>query len=184
MGQQSAPPLQLHSNSFASGSGQEPQLRAAVGGGGGGGGAGRGSRRRRPRSPSSSAHQRDLPLRRRRCHFQVEPRWIAGAATRAAGRPWSQGQADVKPGSCSPVTICRPGVMFPWMNPRTADLKQSGNILFFFFLIIFGLKKSNIKTRKGTHVDDIISTPGVCGALAETLTSSLGSLLLQQHHHR
>lgn len=37
----------------------------------------------------------------------------------------AKGRLDVKSGSCSLLTICRSGIMFPWMNSRTADFKQS-----------------------------------------------------------
>lgn len=117
--QQSALPLQLHSNSFAMGSGQVPKLRVEEGGEGGDGTA-------------AQVHQ---PI--------VTPPTVSvpGGAqvNRSSGREGrgAKGRLDVKSGSCSLLTICRSGIMFPWMNPRTADFKQTGNTIF----IIFGLKK-------------------------------------------
>ncbi|KAG7228312.1 hypothetical protein INR49_009176, partial [Caranx melampygus] len=37
----------------------------------------------------------------------------------------AKGELDIKSRSCSLLTICRSGVMFPWMNPRTTDSEQS-----------------------------------------------------------
>lgn len=37
----------------------------------------------------------------------------------------AKGELDVKSRSCSLLTICRSGVIFPWMNPRTTDSEQS-----------------------------------------------------------
>lgn len=41
----------------------------------------------------------------------------------------AKGRLDIKSGSCSLLTICCPGIMFPWMNPQTTDFKQSGNTI-------------------------------------------------------
>ncbi|XP_040915530.1 homeobox protein Hox-A3a-like isoform X2 [Toxotes jaculatrix] len=37
----------------------------------------------------------------------------------------AKGKLDVKSRSCSLLAICRSGVIFPWMNPRTTDSEQS-----------------------------------------------------------
>ncbi|XP_071369292.1 homeobox protein Hox-C3a [Centroberyx affinis] len=36
-----------------------------------------------------------------------------------------KGKLDIKSRSCSLFTICRSGLIFPWMNPRTTDSDQS-----------------------------------------------------------
>ncbi|XP_056154970.1 homeobox protein Hox-B3a-like [Lampris incognitus] len=35
-----------------------------------------------------------------------------------------KGKLDIKSRSCSPSAICCPGLIFPWMNPRTADSNE------------------------------------------------------------
>ncbi|XP_029363083.1 homeobox protein Hox-D3-like [Echeneis naucrates] len=37
----------------------------------------------------------------------------------------AKGELDIQSRSCSLLTICHSGVMFPWMNPRTTDSEQS-----------------------------------------------------------
>ena len=46
----------------------------------------------------------------------------------------AKGELDIESRSCSLLTICRSGVMFPWMNPRTTDSEQSGNSGFVYYL--------------------------------------------------
>lgn len=143
--QQSALPLQLHSNSFAMGSGQVPKLRVEEGGEGGDGTA-------------AQVHQ---PI--------VTPPTVSvpGGAqvNRSSGREGrgAKGRLDVKSGSCGGLlTICRSGIMFPWMNPRTADFKQSGNTIFFLNNNLWlkeGKKREKIKTCERTNIVDTISTP-------------------------
>lgn len=113
------------------GSGQVPNLRGRQGGEGGVGTA------------HTGGGQEEAWVRQPNMTFPsagVSSRWSPGESLRlprgtltdrgAKGRP------DIKSEICSLPTICRPGIMFPWMNPRTADFKQSGNIIF----IIFGFK--------------------------------------------
>ncbi|XP_070767252.1 homeobox protein HOX3-like [Enoplosus armatus] len=115
--QQSALPLQLHGNSFAMSSGQVPKLSAGYYEGGGGGGGGGGGQEAEPnqQNMTSSAHvsSRLNPGE----HFQcpLEPLVHCHA----------KGKLDIKSRSCSLLTICRSGVIFPWMNPRTTDSEQS-----------------------------------------------------------
>lgn len=95
------------------GSGQVPKLRVEEGGEGGDGTA-------------AQVHQ---PM--------VTPPTVSvpGGAqvNRSSGREGrgAKGRLDVQSGSCSLLTICRSGIMFPWMNPPTADFKQSGNTIFY-----------------------------------------------------
>ncbi|XP_068184487.1 homeobox protein HOX3-like [Antennarius striatus] len=111
--QQSALLLQLRGNSFAMSSGQMPKLSAG-GGGGGGGGEGQEAELNQQNMTSSahvssrlnSGEQFQRPLESLvHCH--------------------TKGELDMKTGSCSLLTICHSGVMFPWMNPRTTNSEQS-----------------------------------------------------------
>ncbi|XP_034446389.1 homeobox protein Hox-A4-like [Hippoglossus hippoglossus] len=107
--QPTALPLQLHGNSFAMSSGQVP-VPEYNGGGGGGQDA-----ELNQQNMTSSAHvssrlspdeQFQSPLERPvHCH--------------------AKGKLDIKSRSCTLLTICRSGVIFPWMNPRTTDSDQS-----------------------------------------------------------
>lgn len=133
--QQSALPLQLHGNSFAMGSGQVPKLSAGEGGGGGGGGgdggAGGGQEAQLQRQNMTSSSSAGVTCRLspgEQFECPLEPQVHCHA----------KGRLDVKSGSCGLLAICRSGVMFPWMNPRTADSQQSGNSGF----MIFYLKKN------------------------------------------
>lgn len=132
--QQCALPLQLHGNSFAMGSGQVPKLSAGEGGGGGGGDGGAGGgqeaqpqRQNMTSSSSAGVSSRLSPGKHSEC--PLEPQVHCHA----------KGRLDVKSGSCGPLTICRSGVMFPWMNPRTADTQQSGNsgFMIFYFKYVY-----------------------------------------------
>lgn len=164
--QQSALPLQLHSNSFAMGPGQVPKLRVEEGGRGGEGTA------RAAGGQEAQVHQPNVTFP----SGGVSSRWSPGESLQ-----WprgtrvdrgAKGRLDVKSGSCSLLTICRSGIMFPWMNSRTADFKQSGNTIF----IIFGLKKKKkkMKTCERTNIIDTIPTPAICaqGVLTSGLSNS------------
>ncbi|XP_042264326.1 homeobox protein Hox-A3-like [Thunnus albacares] len=114
--QQSALPLQLHGNTFAMSSGQVPKLSAGYNEGGGGGGDGGGQEAElNQQNMTSSAHvsSRLNPDEQFQC--PLEPLVHCRA----------KGELDVKSRSCSLLTICRSGVIFPWMNPRTTDSEQS-----------------------------------------------------------
>lgn len=129
--QQCALPLQLHGNSFAMGSGQVPKLSAGGGGVGGDGGAGGGQEAQLQRQNMTSSSSAGVSSRLgsgEQFECPLEPQVHCHA----------KGRLDVRSGSCGLLTICRSGVMFPWMNPRTADSQQSGNSGF----MIFHLKKN------------------------------------------
>lgn len=124
----SALPLQLHGNSFAMSSGQVPKLSRGGGGGGcggeGGGGGGQEAELYQQSTTSSACVSSRLnPGEPFQC--LQEPRVHCRA----------KGKLDIQGRSCSPLTICRPGVMFPWMKPQTADSEQSGNAGFIIFYI-------------------------------------------------
>lgn len=118
---QSALPLQLHGNSFAMSSGQVPKRRQGGGGGcGGEGGGGRGG------GQEAELYQLNMTSSAR-----VSSRLNPGEQFQCPQEPLvhrhAKGKLDIPSRSCSPLTICRPGVMFPWMKPHTADSEQSGN---------------------------------------------------------
>ncbi|XP_074500437.1 homeobox protein Hox-C3a isoform X1 [Sebastes fasciatus] len=115
--QQSALPLQLHGNSFAMSSGYVPTLSAGYNAGGGGGGGG---------GQEDELHQQNMTSSAR-----VNCRLNPGEQFQSPLEPLvvhcrAKGELDTRSRSCSPLlTICRSGVIFPWMNPRTADSQQS-----------------------------------------------------------
>lgn len=120
--QLSALPLQLHGNSFAMRSGQVPKLNAGYNEGGGGGGGGRGQESElNQQNMTSTAH--------------VSSRLNPGEQFQRPLEPLvhyhAKGKLDMK--SRSLLTICRSGVMFPWMHPRTTDSEQSGNSSFAYY---------------------------------------------------
>ncbi|XP_070825485.1 homeobox protein Hox-D3-like [Chaetodon trifascialis] len=110
--QQSALPLQLHGNSFAMSSGQVPKLSAGYNEGGGGGGGQEAELNQQ--NMTSSAHVRSRLNPGEQFQRPLEPLVHCHA----------KGKLDVR--SRSLLTICRSGVMFPWMNPRTTDSEQCG----------------------------------------------------------
>lgn len=118
--QQSALPLQLHGNSFAMSPGQVPKLSAGGGGGGG---------------QEAELHQQNMTS-----SAHVSSRLNPGEQFQCPLEPLvhchAKGELDMKSRSCSLLTICRSGVMFPWMNPRTADSEQSGNCGFYYLLLL------------------------------------------------
>lgn len=124
--QQSALPLQLHGNSFAMSSGQVPKLRAGCNEGGGGGGGGQEAELRQ-QNMTSSAHvsSRLNPGEQFQC--PLEPLVHCHA----------KGKLDMKSRSCSLLTICHSGVIFPWMTSRITDSEQSGNSGFLYYLLLF-----------------------------------------------
>lgn len=125
--QQSALPLQLHGNSFAMSSGQVPKLNAGCneeGGGGGGGGGGQEAELNQ-QNMTSSAHVSSRLNPGEQFQRPLEPLVHCHA----------KGKLDIKSRSCSLLTICRSGVMFPWMNPRTTDSEKSGNSGFVYYLL-------------------------------------------------
>ncbi|XP_070695756.1 homeobox protein HOX3-like [Pempheris klunzingeri] len=113
--QQSALPLQLQGNSFAMSSGQVPKLSAGYNEGGGGGGGGGKDAELNQQNMTSSAHvsSRLNPGEQFQCPLESLVHCHA------------KGELDIKSRSCSLLTICRSGVIFPWMNPRTTDSEQS-----------------------------------------------------------
>lgn len=115
--QQSALPLQLHGNSFALSPGQVPKLSGRYSEGGGGGGGGGRDAELIQQNMTSSAHVSSRLSPGERFECPLEPLVHCHA----------KGKLDIKSRSCSLLTICRSGVIFPWMNPRTTDSEQSGN---------------------------------------------------------
>lgn len=124
----SALPLQLHGNSFAMSSGQVPKLSRGGGGGGCGGEGGGGG-----------GQEAELYQQSTTSSARVSSRLNPGEPFQCLQEPRvhcrAKGKLDIQGRSCSPLTICRPGVMFPWMKPQTADSEQSGNAGFIIFYI-------------------------------------------------
>ncbi|XP_026224121.1 homeobox protein Hox-A1-like [Anabas testudineus] len=114
--QQSALPLQLHGNIFAMSSGQVPKLNAGYNGGGGGGDGGGQETELNQKNMTSSAHVSSRLNPDEQFQSPLEPLVHCHA----------KGKLDIKSRSCSLLTICHSGVIFPWMNPRTTDSEQSG----------------------------------------------------------
>lgn len=143
--QQSALPLQLHGNIFAMSSGQVPKLSAGYNGGGGGGGGGQ----------EALLSQRILTSSAR-VSSRLNPDEQSQNPPEPLGRCHAKGKLDIKSRSCSLLTICRSGVIFPWMNPRTADSEQSGNSGFvycrlnMFYVIKLQLSKHLSSSTPGT----------------------------------
>lgn len=121
--QQSALPLQLHGNSFAMSSGQVPKLSAGYNEGGGGGGGGQEAELNQ-QNMTSSAHVSSRLNPGEQFQRPLEPLVHCHA----------KGKLDIK--SRSLLTICRSGVMFPWMHSRTTDSEQSGNSGFVYYLLL------------------------------------------------
>uniref|UniRef100_UPI0037E767F8 homeobox protein Hox-D4-like n=1 Tax=Semicossyphus pulcher TaxID=241346 RepID=UPI0037E767F8 len=113
--QQSALPLQLHGNSLAMSSGPVPELSLGYNEIGGGGGGGQEAELNQQNMTSSAA---------------VSSRLSPGEQFPSPPEPpvhcHAKDKPDMKSRSCSLLTICRSGVVFPWMNPRTTDSQQSG----------------------------------------------------------
>ncbi|XP_034551102.1 homeobox protein Hox-C3a-like [Notolabrus celidotus] len=108
--QLSALPLQLHGNSLAMSSGQVPELNPGYNEGGGGQEAELNQQNMTSFAPVSS---RLNPGE----HFENPPEPV--------GHCHAKDKLDIKSRSCSVLTICHSGVIFPWMNPRTTDSQQS-----------------------------------------------------------
>ncbi|XP_069383128.1 homeobox protein Hox-C4a isoform X2 [Paralichthys olivaceus] len=102
-------PLQLHGNSFAMSSGQMP-VPEYNGGGGGGQDA-----ELNQQNMTSSVHVSSRLSPDEQFQSPLEPPVHCHA----------KGKLDIKSRSCTLLTICRSGVIFPWMNPRTTDSDQS-----------------------------------------------------------
>ncbi|KAF7662747.1 hypothetical protein LDENG_00227190 [Lucifuga dentata] len=111
--QQSARPLQLHGNSLAMSSGQVPKLSAGYNEGGGGGGGQEAELSQQNMTSSAHVTSRLNPDEQLEC--PLEP------LVHCHGK----GKLDMKSQRCSLLTICRSGLIFPWMNPRTTDSHQS-----------------------------------------------------------
>ncbi|XP_034064772.1 homeobox protein HOX3-like [Gymnodraco acuticeps] len=113
--QPSALPLQLHGNSFAMSSGQVPKLSAGYNEGGGG--------------QDAVLHQQTMTSSAR-VSCRLNPGEQFGCPLEPLVHCHAKGRQDMKSRSCSLLTICRSGVIFPWMNQRTADSEQSvsGNV--------------------------------------------------------
>ncbi|KAL7398205.1 hypothetical protein ABVT39_005967 [Epinephelus coioides] len=110
--QQSALPLQLHGNSFAMSSGQVPKLSAGYNEGGGGGGQ------------EAELNQQNMTSSAR-VSCRLSPGEQLQCPLESLVHCHAKGKLDIKSRSCSLLTICRSGVIFPWMNPRTTDSEQS-----------------------------------------------------------
>ncbi|XP_032377010.1 homeobox protein Hox-D3 [Etheostoma spectabile] len=110
--QQSALPLQLHGNSFTISSGQVPKLCAGYNKEGGGGGQ---EAELNLQNMTSSAHVSCRLNPGEQCQSPLEPPVHCHA----------KGKLEIKSRGCSLLTICRSGVIFPWMNQRTTDSEQS-----------------------------------------------------------
>ncbi|XP_026187771.1 homeobox protein Hox-D3-like [Mastacembelus armatus] len=111
--QQSALPLQLHTNIFALSSGQVPKLSPGYNEGEGGGGGQEAELNQQ--NMTSSAHVSSRLNPDEQFQSPLEPPVHCHA----------KGKLDIQSRSCSLVTICHSGVIFPWMNPRTTDSEQS-----------------------------------------------------------
>ncbi|KAG8002667.1 Homeobox protein Hox-C3a [Nibea albiflora] len=102
-------------------SGQVPKLNAGYNEGGGGGGAGGGRGRR--------GQEAELNQQNVTSSVHVSSRLNPGEQFQCPLEPLVQchakGKLDIKSRSCSLLTICRSGVMFPWMHPRTTNSEQS-----------------------------------------------------------
>lgn len=125
--QQPALPLQLHGNSFAMSSGHVPKARAGYNEGGGGGGGGGQEAELNQQNMTSSAHVGSRLSPGEQFQRPLEPLVHCHA----------KGELDIKSRSCSVLTICHSGVIFPWMNPRTTDSEQSGNSAFVYYHLLF-----------------------------------------------
>lgn len=119
--QQSALPLQLHGNIFAMSSGQVPKLSAGYSEGGGGGGGQEAELNQK--NMTSCAHVSSRLNPDEQFQSPLEPLVHCHA----------KGKLDMKSRSCSLLTICHSGVIFPWMNPRTTDSEHSGNSSFVYY---------------------------------------------------
>lgn len=120
--QPSALPLQLHGNSFAMSSGQVPKLSAGYNEGGGG--------------QDAVLHQQTMTSSAR-VSCRLNPGEQFGCPLEPLVHCHAKGRLDMKSRSCSLLTICRSGVIFPWMNQRTADSEQSGNSAFLYCHLLF-----------------------------------------------
>lgn len=120
--QLSSLPLQLHGNIFAMSSGQVPKLSAGYNEGGGGGGGGQEAELNQ-KNMTSSAHVSSRLTTDEQFASPLEPLVHCHA----------KGKLDTRSTSCSLLTICHSGVIFPWMNPRTTDSEQSGNCPFVYY---------------------------------------------------
>lgn len=110
--QQSALPPQLHGNSFAMSSGQVPKLSAGYNEGAGGG-------------QEAELNQQNTTSSACVCS-RLNPDEPFQCPLEPLGHRHAKDKLDMKSRSCSLLTICRSGVIFPWMNPRTNDSEQSG----------------------------------------------------------
>lgn len=135
--QQSALPLQLHGNILAMSSGQVPKLSAGYNGGGGGGGGGQEAQLNQKIMTSSA-----------RVSSRLNPDEQSQNPLEPVVHCHAKGKLDIKSRSCSLLTICHSGVIFPWMNPRTTDSEQSGNSGFVYYrLNIFYFIKLQLSVK-------------------------------------
>lgn len=121
--QLSALPLQLHGNSLAMSSGKVPELSQGYKGGRGGGGQ-EAELNQQNMTSSVPVSSRLNPGEQ----FQNPPELV--------GHCHAKDKLDIKSRSCSVLTICHSGVIFPWMNPRTTDSQQSGNSCFVYGFLL------------------------------------------------
>ena len=132
--QQSALPLQLHGNTFAVGSGHVPKARLGYNEGGGGGDSGGGG-------GGGGGQEAELNQQNMTSCARVGSRLSPGEQFQRPLEPLvhchAKGELDIKSRSCSLLTICHSGVIFPWMNPRTTDSEQSGNSAFVHYRLLF-----------------------------------------------
>ncbi|KAL6119588.1 uncharacterized protein ACO6RY_04130 [Pungitius sinensis] len=109
---QSALPLQLHGNSLAVSSGHVPKLSAGYDEEGGGGG--KETERNQPLVTSCA-----------RVSSRLNPGEQLQCPLEPPGHCHAKAKMDFRSRSCSLLTICHSGVIYPWMNPRPADSELS-----------------------------------------------------------
>jgi len=118
MDNQQSVQLQLHSNNFTLCSGQVPTVNMAYGGG---------------RGPVMQLNQRNMTSSSVRSRSNPDERFRR-CPLESLDEDHGKDKVDSRNTSCSPFTICRPGLIFPWMNPRTTDSNQSGEFRFCFWI--------------------------------------------------
>lgn len=132
--EQPGPLLQLHGNSFAMSSGQVPKLRAGYNERGGGGGEG-------------EEHNQQILTSCAGVSSRLNPGEQFQNPLETVVHCRAKGRLDVR--GRGPRTICRSGVMFPWMHPRTTDSEQSGNCAFLYYLSL--CKATELSTKYCWH---------------------------------
>lgn len=116
--QRAALPLQLRGNSSAMNSGQVPNLSLGRSERGGGGGPDAEQQNMTSTVPSTS---------------RLDPQHVSECPLGPEVRCQAKGKLDIKSRGYN-LTICRSGVMFPWMMPQKNDSGQSGNLFIYLFI--------------------------------------------------